>query len=175
MPLYFVTGLAGSGKSSICKELKSRGYEAYDTDDDGFSKWQDIKTGHIHPKSTVKKEDRTVEFLKNHRWNAPKQEVAALATRASDKPIFLCGVADNTKELLQLFDKVLALTIDDKTLTYRLQTRTDNDWGKQPHELRSTLEQNRLSKAFYKKNGYIIIDATQPFSSVVDEILTKAL
>jgi len=175
MSLYFVTGIAGTGKSSLCEELKSRGYEAYDTDDDGFSKWQHRETDYVHPKSSVKSKDRTEEFLKNHAWNIPRQEVESLAKRAADKPIFLCGVADNVSDLSALFNNVFALSIDKKTLKHRLQTRTNNDWGKQAHELQSTLDQHSLSAAYYEKNGYIIIDANQPVATIADKLLAEVL
>ena len=39
MSLIFITGVAGSGKSAVCKELVARGFEAYDTDNDGMTAW----------------------------------------------------------------------------------------------------------------------------------------
>jgi dephospho-CoA kinase len=38
MALIFITGISGAGKSTIAKELSRRGYEVYDTDEDGLSK-----------------------------------------------------------------------------------------------------------------------------------------
>lgn len=171
MSLIFITGIAGSGKSEVVKELKRRGYEAYDTDDDGFAKWQDHETGYIHPKSSVKKADRTEAFLKIHSWVVPRQELKKLWNRAKGNNLFLCGVASNETEIQDLFNIRFELVIDDKTLKQRLLTRTSNDWGKQPHELQHTLEvQSTLSKTL-KNTDKIVIDATQSVTIVVDEIL----
>jgi dephospho-CoA kinase len=35
MPLIYITGPTGSGKSTICSELKAEGYETYDIDSEG--------------------------------------------------------------------------------------------------------------------------------------------
>ena len=39
MALIFITGVAGSGKSAVSKELVARGFEAYDTYNDGITAW----------------------------------------------------------------------------------------------------------------------------------------
>jgi adenylate kinase family enzyme len=174
MSLFFVTGISGSGKSTITHELRARGYEAYDTDDDGFARWQNDKTGYIHPKSSVKKEDRTAEFLKEHSWKVQRDQVEELALKAKDKPIFLCGVVGNTADFLDLFKAVFALTLDEATIKHRLTNRTNNNWGKQPHELKQTLSYQDYLNDLYQKMGFIEIDATQPVKTVVDTILQKA-
>jgi adenylate kinase family enzyme len=174
MSLFFITGIAGSGKSTVQHELKSRGYEAYDTDDDGFAKWHNNQTDYIYPKSSVKKEDRTEEFLKIHSWKVPRAEVEELVSRAINKTIFLCGVASNEDELRDLFNAVFELIIDDETLIHRLTTRTNNDWGKQPQELKKTLESQHNADKLYRKHNPILIDATQPVDIVVDNIIEKA-
>ncbi len=174
MSLFFITGISGSGKSEVTRELKARSYEAYDTDDDGLAKWQNNETGYIHPKSSVKQESRTDDFLHSHSWNVSRQDVIKLAERAKDKPIFLCGVADNAHELLDLFSKVFALAIDGDTLKHRLETRTGNNWGKQPHELQWSLKQQESKNKAYRNAGFTIIDAAQPVRKVVDGILKNA-
>ena len=174
MPLFFVTGISGSGKSTVVHELRARGYEAYDTDDDGLSRWHNKQTGYIHPKSSIKKEDRTEEFINSHTWEVPRAEVEKLAQQAINKPIFLCGVSDNATKLVGLFKAVFALTVDEATLIHRLETRTNNEWGKQPHELEQTLSYQDYLNDLYKKMGFIEIDATQPVKTIADNLLLKA-
>jgi adenylate kinase family enzyme len=173
MPLFYITGIAGSGKSEICKQLKLRGYEAYDTDDDGLAKWHNNKSGYVHPKSSVKSEDRTKAFLKRHSWKVPRSEIESLADHAHDKSIFLCGVVGDEKEIRNLFKDVFALVIDDQTLKRRLLTRTNNDWGKQPHELKLVLKWQHDSLKSYRKFGYTRIDAAKPIPTVVNNILKQ--
>lgn len=174
MALFLVSGTAGTGKSQVCCALKERGYEAYDTDDDGLAYWQHNTTGYIHPKSSVKSHQRTAEFLAEHSWNVPREDVEELARQATSKPIFICGSLTNEDKLHDLFEKVFALYVDDETLKHRLATRTTNDWGKQPHELQRTLEHHHKAYQSHKQKGDIIIDATRPLNAVVDDILAAA-
>ena len=174
MSLYYITGISGSGKSTVLKELNQRGYEAYDTDEAGpaTAKWHNDTTGYVHPKSSVKKDDRTPEFLANHSWKVPREEVAKLAEQAGPKVIFLGGAIANEPEIRDIFSSIFALTINDETLAHRLATRTNNDWGKSPHELELTLAANHMLHAQYQEFGYVIINASQPIKAVVDEVLT---
>lgn len=174
MPLYYITGGSATGKSTILLELKRRGYEAYDVDEAGpvTAKWHNKQTGYIHPKSSVKAHQRTPEFLKVHSWRVHRQEVEDLAKQAQTKNIFLGGTIDNLKEIRDLFKNTFALVIDTDTLRHHLLTRTNNDWGKSPHELQLSLDWNQNAVASHKKKGQIIIDATQPVEKVVDEILS---
>ena len=174
MSLFLITGNSGTGKSRVAKELKSRGYETYDIDDDGLAKWHNNITGYVHPKSSVKKEARTKSFLNVHSWRVPLKEIENLVERSNDKVIFLCGVIGDEKKLRSLFKDVFALVINDETLKHRLLTRTSNDWGKQPHELKLVLQWQHDSLESYRELGYTIIDASQPIKIVVDNILEKA-
>ena len=174
MPLYYITGISGSGKSTVLTEVRQRGYEGYDVDEAGpvTAKWHNDTTGFIHPKSSIKKEDRTPEFLANHSWKVPREEVAELAQQASTKIIFLGGAIANEIEIYDLFNSVFALAIDDKTLQHRLAARTNNDWGKNPHELEQTLAVNHELDERYRQFGYVVIDASQTTDTIVAEILS---
>lgn len=173
MPLHYITGNSGSGKSTTLAELRQRGYEAYDVDEAGpaTAKWHNNETGFVHPKSSVKAADRTSEFLAAHSWKVPRQEVELLAETSTAKCVFLGGSIANELELQDLFDTVFALVIDDDTLRHRLAARTNNDWGKNPHELEMTLAANHEAQEMYRKYGYVLLDASQSTDAIVTEIL----
>ena len=172
MALFFITGSAGTGKSTVCQALKQIGHEAYDTDTDGLAKWTNLQTGYIHPKSSVKKADRTPEFLNTHGWHVSRQDIEQLSANANSQTTFLCGLVDNLDELIDLFDGIFALYIDKETLRHRLANRTDNDWGTQKHELQRTLAGHRTLYDEFRKLNAIIIDASKPISEVTTDILT---
>ncbi|HET8708778.1 MAG TPA: hypothetical protein VFL85_00700 [Candidatus Saccharimonadales bacterium] len=175
MPLFFITGASGTGKSSVVSALKHRGYEAYDVDERGpvTAKWHNNITGYVHPKSSINTEDRTPEFIKNHSWNVPRQEVLELLAKSTTRAVFVAGAIANEAEIQDLFQTIFVLQIDDETLKYRLMNRIDNDWGKHPHELEQSLEHNRKMHEVYESLGYTTIDATQPLDNIVDEILNQ--
>lgn len=175
MALFFITGPSGAGKSQVTRELRARGYQALDTDDDALARWQNKETGYIHPKSSVKPEQRTPEFLAQHEWNVPREYVEDFASNVHDQPAFICGVANNYEALSDLFQGVFALHIDDKTLEHRLRTRTNNNWGKQAHELQQSLDEHQGMRERHQQQGYVMIDASQPLDAVVSEIIDGAI
>src|SRR5262245_370217 len=89
--LYYVTGLPGSGKSAVRRELKARGYQAPGVDEEGYGEWIDRKTGKIIP---FPHQDNNLDFhdwYKRHEWELSPTNIARLK-RLADKeeaPIFL--------------------------------------------------------------------------------------
>lgn len=168
MPLFLITGLPGSGKSTTCEELQSRGYMAYDGDYDGLAAWYSLQTG-----LEVKKrdEDRTAEFGRTHSRDIKRHKVESLADQAQDKPIFLCADPENIDELREFFAKIFMLTIDEDTRRYRLATRTNNKWGKLAHEVERDQIFRKKAAGDMEKFNYVTIDATRSTNDIVDYIL----
>lgn len=174
MSLFWITGSAGTGKSTACKALKEKGYVAYDVDNDGLARWTNLDTGYVHPKSSVKPEDRTPQFIKTHGWFVPKATVEEVRQEAKDKLGFLCGALDNYDELHTLFNGIIALYVDDETLKSRLSTRSPREWGTQEHELRQTLERHRIVYDKWRNMGAVIVNTSNSQERLVDEIIGAA-
>lgn len=174
MPLIYITGISGSGKSTVCEELKRRGYTAYDTDHDGIAFFYHNDTGEpiIEP---VAPENRTPEWRLKHTWKAKREDVEKLAEEAKAKLVFLCGVTNNdADELWDLFDHVFALTLDEEALKHRIINRSGGGFGKNPHEFSEVLRWQQTANEDYLKLGANLIDATRPVKEVVDEILSRS-
>lgn len=113
-----VTGNPGSGKSTVAAELTRRGLVAVDPDyDPQLSHWRDTAGRRVDfldgPAAP------TDEWLVANRWVWSRPRVEELLA-ASDTPVFLCGIATNQRELLDLFTNVFLLRIDDQTQEARL-------------------------------------------------------
>lgn len=171
MPLVYITGNSGAGKSAVRKELQKRGYEAHDTDENDISSWQNKQTGNIVERPS-KEVDRTNDWYSQHDWNMARSKIDNLARIARDRLIFLCGSTSNADEMLDLFDRVYYLSIDENTLKDRLRSRTDNDFGKAPDELNNILSWHKSLEERFKDHGAYLLDAAQPLTKVVDEILS---
>lgn len=117
MRAYLITGNPGSGKSTLAAELSRRGLTAVDTDDLAF--WEDEAGVQVNQPP-----DAGDGWRLAHRWVWGRvlleQRIDALS-RAAGR-IFFCGIARNQIEMLDLFEQVFLLVIDDDTQMARLKT-----------------------------------------------------
>lgn len=152
---YLVEGVSGAGKTSVCQELLRRGYAAIHGDRElcyqGHQTFLDPEIRHAH-----------------NLWDVEK--VRRLAANQDDEATFFCGGSRNFKEFIDLFDEVFILDVAAETLNERLDSRPDDDWGKSKSE-RELILRLHATKEDIPDSG-IVIDATQPLVSVVDEILS---
>jgi thymidylate kinase len=93
-----------------------------------------------------------------------------LAANQDDEATFFCGGSRTFKQFIDLFDEVFILDVDAETLNERLDNRPDDDWGKRKSERELNLRLH-ATKEDVPSSG-IVVDATQPLASVVDEILS---
>ena len=175
MPLYHITGVSGTGKSTICNELKKRGYEAYDIDDGSYAKWVDKATGEVVEFPGEDSVDMH-EWFKDYRWSIDEDAVADLHQRAetAGNPIYLCGSAVGDGEVRHYFSKIFALLIDAETLRHRLMHRTTNEFGKTSDELREVIEWHGRFEEKQRALGSVMIDATQSVGTIVHQIVTQS-
>jgi hypothetical protein len=171
VPLVWVTGNSGAGKSTVCALLKSRGELAVDADWEGYNHWVDRTSGQfvVDPPDPV-----PAGWLDRFGWLISRAEVEALSARARDKTAFLCGSAENEEDVWDLFDLVVCVVVDDDTLRDRLLTRTTNSFGKHPEELAAAMECNDDTESTYRRLGATIIDGRRPLAEVADAILAAA-
>jgi gluconate kinase len=158
MSNYLISGLSGTGKSAVCKELQRRGYTAIEADE-AFGFYADPKTG----------EPTTEKHQLNWIWDKKKVD-ATLSNSESD--VFVCGGSMNEGEFKYYFSKLFTLFVDSDTLRHRLLNRTNNNFGKKPEDLARQLEWNEGVVEYAKRRGRIPINSAGPLESVVDEILS---
>ena len=168
--LVWVTGNSGAGKSAACTTLRDRGYTAVDADWAGYCKWINRASGEVVEDPPY---PAPQGWLDQYGWNIDRAKVEALAAGSRDTVAFLIGSAENEEDVLDLFDLVICLVIDDRTLIERLATRTTNTFGRHPEELAAALQHNPLEEATYRRRGATIIDATLPLSEVTDLIVAR--
>ena len=162
MALYYVTGLSGTGKSAVLRELRARGYHARGVDEDGYADWINRITGHP---DAFPRDDPEFDFhawYAAHYWVLSVRRVSILSRAAArlGKPVFLCGSASGDDIVWQLFDKVIALVADERTIRQRWRPpgRVRQDTGR----LADVLFWHRGFETAYRGFGATIIDATGP-------------
>lgn len=164
MSTYLITGIAGSGKSTIKSELINRGYTAYDVDD-GMAHWIHRTTG-----TPVAYDPALVPMTDEHDWSINK----SVLDRAleSDNIVFICGSAHDLYCYFDRFDTVFLLQYPSaESVRTRLVSRTDNSYGKDPKELASIISYWKDYEQEYVTHGAEVIDCTTPLNDVVNRIL----
>jgi len=165
---YLIEGVSGTGKTSVCHELRRRGYAAingdrdlrYQADPTAGEKTEDV--GHRLP-TFLSAESRHAQNI----WDVEK--VSRLAANQDDEATFFCGGSRNFKQFMDVFDEIFVLDVDAETLNQRLDSRLDDDWGKSKSERELILRLHATKEDL--PGSAIVIDATQPLISVVDDIL----
>lgn len=168
--LIWVTGVSGSGKSSVCEALRTRDHLAVDADWDGFSQWVHRLTAEpvVDPPYPV-----PPGWLNNFAWRVKPEAVESLAANLGSGVGFLCGGFENEDDVWHFFDRVVCLVVDEGTLRDRLATRTANQFGKHPDQLRAALRWRLVVQERFRTRGAVQIDATQPLEVVVAEVVAS--
>ena len=154
---YLIEGVSGTGKSSVCQELRRRGYDVVDGDKE-LAYQGDPETGE-------KTEGHTHQL---HIWNEAK--VRKIASDHTKSVTYFCGGSRNFSRFLDVFDRIYILDVDEATLNDRLDSR--DGWGKEKSERELVLRLHE-SKEDLPQDG-IEIDATEPLSKVVDKIISSS-
>ena len=164
MGAFLITGNPGSGKTTVALELSRRGFAALDTDE--IAGWE-TPTG----VPVSQPERATDEWLLGHRWVWSRRRLhdAIRARTTAGRPVFLCGIAMNQREMLDCFDLVFLLSLDDMTQLDRLDTASN---AHRNHAQRAQIVQGRpVFEQEMRTAGAVVLDGRLPTPRVVDRIL----
>lgn len=173
MSLIYLTGMSGSGKSTVLRELETLGYETHGVDELGYADWMDRKTGAIIPFPEDEDSINIHDWYKKHRWVLSVDRISKLKQQADtdDKLVFLGGIAEGEEDVWQCFDKVFLLKVDGETIKERIANRTDNDFGKSPDEMAEIMNALHVYEAKCEKLGVTTVDGAQPIKTVIENII----
>lgn len=163
-----ITGIAGTGKSSIIIFLQQQGYTGYGIEDiKGLCRKINRETS----ETITNHNCNNFEDFKKYDWICDIMAVQDLMQKNSDGLIFYSGTAANIDELIPLFDKIFLLQADKNVLSRRLTERVNNPFGKSK-EIQNWIfdQQVEWDKALIQK-GAIPIDATQDIKTVASSII----
>jgi dephospho-CoA kinase len=145
-----ITGMSGTGKTILVGELRRRGHEAYDADEDGFT-----------------------EPGPDGRWSWRTDLIGALLNKRLDPPIFFAGCSEEQGQLP--FDYTVLLSAPTQVLIDRIRTRTTNPFGQDERELRLILADVRHVEPLLRAAADLEIDSTAPVDEIAERILSHVL
>jgi shikimate kinase len=143
-----LTGMSGTGKSALVRELRRRGYVAHDADDDGFS-----------------------EPRADGRWGWRAELVADLLAQETEGLLFFAGCSE--EQIGLPFDYRVLLTAPRSVLIERLRTRGSNRYGGEDTELSQVLADLAEVEPLLRRSADLVLTTTAPPSQVADCLLGR--
>lgn len=151
MKRILLTGMSGTGKSTVIGELAARGYRAIDMDEPGWS-----------------------EYAPDGDWIWNEERVREALAREEGEVLFISGCASNQVRFYPQFDAIVLLSAPADVLIERLATRTNNPYGKHPDELAEVLGYLETVEPRLRRGATHEIDTRAPLDVVVAMVLRLA-
>lgn len=160
MQRILITGMSGTGKSSVVAALAARGYQAIDAD--GISELVDVDHG----------ETTGVGGGRDWVWNEERiREILAGDGMGNEDVLFLVGCSPNQGAFYPQFDQVILLSAPAEVIVDRLTNRTNTPFGQRPGEIERTLQIQREIEPLLRMGADAEIDTCLPLDQVVAAIL----
>ncbi|HEY4496804.1 MAG TPA: AAA family ATPase [Candidatus Paceibacterota bacterium] len=163
-----ITGLPGTGKSTISKALREKGVLSIDFSDvSGMCFWQNKETKEKLKYSPI----QTREWFEFNERICDLEKLKEMLNQHEN--IIMTGLAmGNQKEYLPLFDKVILLRCSPNVIVYRMQTRVA-PYGKTKTERDEAIGKQKEFDDLILSCGAIPINNDGPISAVIDNIISK--
>jgi shikimate kinase len=141
-----LTGLSGTGKSTLIAELRARGLTAFDADDDGFT-----------------------SPTPSGRWSWDTTRIETLLSTHDPNLIFFAGCSDEQAHIP--FNFRILLVTPEPVLIHRLRTRTTNPYGSTEAERHQILSDLATFEPLLRASADLILETTAPPSALADAVL----
>jgi dephospho-CoA kinase len=142
-----LTGMSGTGKSALVRELRQRGYAAHDADE-----------GFAEPRA-------------DGRWGWRADLVGDLLAHAPNRLVFFAGCSEEQAELP--FDYRVLLTAPRSVLVQRLRTRAGTSYGRDEHELAQVLADLVEVEPLLRRSADLVLTTTAPTAELADVLLRR--
>jgi dephospho-CoA kinase len=144
-----VTGMSGTGKSTVLTELERRGFAVVETDVAPWSEWSEEDGGFV--------------------WR--EELIEELLDREYETTLYISGTVSNQGRFYPRFDAVVLLSAPSDVLLSRIESRTTNEFGKSSEERERIIRDIAQVEPLLRATATHEVDATQPVAAVVAELV----
>jgi shikimate kinase len=141
MSRILITGMSGTGKSTLLGELARRGHHTVDTDYDG---WEQA--------------DGT--------WDEAKMSLLL----ESYPDVVVSGTVENQGRFYDRFEHVILLSAPVDVLIERVATRTNNPYGKSPGEQNEIRADATEVEPILRRGATVELDGRRPIAELADSV-----
>jgi dephospho-CoA kinase len=141
--------MSGTGKSTALRELRRCGFRVLDTDEPGWTVWDERDGGYVW------REDRIAELL----------------SVEEGPTLYVSGTVSNQGRFYPRFDAVVLLSAPAEVLLERIGARTTNPYGKAPGERELILRHLAEVEPLLRATCTHEIDASKPIGEVVARLV----
>lgn len=154
MKRILLTGMSGTGKSTVVAALGHRGFAVVDADDGWCTTAADG------------------EWV----WDEPRiDELLAIDDGDADADVLvIAGCASNQGRFRRRFDLVVLLSAPLDVMLHRVRTRVSNPFGKQPGQIEQIIADHAEIEPLLRATADHEIDTDRPMDEVVDEVVRLA-
>ncbi|TDZ99016.1 shikimate kinase [Mycobacteroides salmoniphilum] len=134
-----MTGMSGTGKTTLLEELARRGYLTVDTDYDGWT-------------------------LADGRWDAAR--MTALLDQRSD--VIVSGTVDNQVDFYDRFGHVVLLSVPLEVAIARVSSRTNNPYGWTDTERAQIARYSEEVEPLLRRSATVELDGRLPVAELAE-------
>lgn len=161
MKRVLITGMSGTGKSAVVRELAARGYQATDLDTPEWSQWVEADASDsltpAQGKDWVWREDRVRALLSGH----------------AQGTLFVSGCAENMHRLYALIETIILLSAPVETILERLEGRSPHGYGHTAEERDRVVELIASIEPLLRESADHEVDSRGTVEATVDAILRR--
>lgn len=159
MKRVLLTGMSGTGKSTVISELAALGYRAIDTDKGGWSELVTVPEGEV------------TGLGPGLDWVWREERIQRLLTIDDCGVLFLGGCSPNQGTFYSQLDYIILLTAPVELIIERLKSRTNNPYGKRHEEVARVLHLQQTVEPLLRASAGCEIDTSIPLADVVATVL----
>ncbi|WP_313813394.1 AAA family ATPase [Glutamicibacter sp.] len=141
MAKVLLTGMSGTGKSTVLNELNTRGHQTLDTD---YGAWT----------------------LPNGLWDEPRMTELL----AKNQQLIISGTVENQGQFYDRFDHIILLSAPLRVLLQRVSERTNNHYGKTSEQQSQIAAHKQSIEPILRRGATLELDSRRTITELANAI-----